>query len=72
MADNNIVHERDPVPADFVGKTIRIVDTSACNIWRFYFTDGTAIAVEAEVENTQYGGIPVMQVCDPCASNRLD
>jgi hypothetical protein len=56
--------ERDPLPADFVGKTIQRIDTTACNVWRFYFTDGTAIAIEAEVE---HDGIPVMQVCAECA-----
>lgn len=59
--------ERDPRPADFVGKTIAAIDTRACNVWRFTFSDGSAIAIEAEVMNTEYGGIPVMQVCPECA-----
>lgn len=31
-----------------VGKTIKSVDTSACNLQTLYFTDGTAALVEAE------------------------
>lgn len=30
------------------GKTIDHVDTSACNCWTFYFTDGTKWQIEAE------------------------
>lgn len=58
--------ERDPQPDDFIGKTITAVDTSACNVWRFRFTDGSAIAIKAEVMDTRYGGVPVMQVCSEC------
>lgn len=54
---------RDPEPDDFVGKTIISIDTRACNIWRFSFSDGSSISIEAEVLN---GGIPVMQVCTEC------
>lgn len=60
------IGERKPKAADFVGKTIRRVNTRSCDIWRIYFTDGSAIAIEAEVENTEFGGIPVMQVCESC------
>lgn len=59
--------ERDPVSADFVGKTIAEVDTSACNLWRFRFTDGTAVAIEADTFWTPAGDLPMMQVCDECA-----
>ena len=40
--------ERDPTPADFVGKTITEFDGSAINVWRFGFSDGSAIAVTVE------------------------
>lgn len=53
---------RDPQPDDFVGRTIVAVDTRSCNIWRFSFSDGSSISIEAEV----HGGIPVMQVCTEC------
>ena len=54
---------RDPKPQDFVGKTIARVDTKAVNIWRFYFTDGTAVAIEVDaVAPMVYG----MVVCDVC------
>ncbi len=59
--------ERDALPSDFVGKTIKRVDTSACNIWRFFFTDGSAIAIEADLFWTPAGSLPQMQVCEECA-----
>ena len=59
--------ERDPRKSDFVGKTIKRVDTKSCNIWRFFFTDGTAIAIEADTMWTGAGDLPVMQVCEECA-----
>lgn len=66
MAINDVL-ERDPVDSDFVGKTIEKIDTESANVWRFYFADGSAIAIEADVQWTPYGGIPVMQVCEECA-----
>jgi hypothetical protein len=30
------------------GKTVERVDTSACNCWIFYFTDGTQYDLEVE------------------------
>ena len=62
--------ERDPVASDFEGKRIRRFNFSACNIWRFEFDDGTSLAIEAEVMNTEWGGIPVMQICVPCGTIR--
>lgn len=59
--------ERDPIRSDFLGKKIIDWDFGASNVWRFFFDDGTAIAIEADVFSTQYGGIPVMQVCVECA-----
>lgn len=57
---------RDSQPDDFVGKIIVAVDTHACNIWRFSFSDGSRISIEAEVLDTPHGGIPFMQVCTKC------
>lgn len=54
---------RDPVPADFVGKTIERVDTQAVNIWRLWFTDGSAIAIERDALAP---GVYGMVVCDAC------
>lgn len=43
------IQDHQPLhPAFFEGKTIAKVDFQACNIFRFYFTDGTAIALEHE------------------------
>jgi len=36
------------VSRKFKGKTIKRVDTTACNMWIFYFTDGTEAAIETE------------------------
>ena len=54
---------RKPRKSDFVGKTIKSVNISACNIWTFYFTDGSAIAIEAEVFHP---GFAAMEVCRAC------
>lgn len=57
--------DRDPVPEDFVGKTITEFDGRAINIWRFGFSDGTAIAIEIEAFG---GGLYGMVVCEECAA----
>lgn len=49
---------RDLDPKDFVGKTIKKVDFRAVNVIRFFFTDGTAIAIETENH--------AMIACDVC------
>ena len=43
---------------DFEGKTIKSIDCRAVNVLRFFFTDGTAIAIETE----NYA----MVACDEC------
>lgn len=56
--------DRRPRRADFVGKTIDRIDTRACNVWRLFFADGSAIAIEvAAVAPGVYG----MLVCEECA-----
>jgi hypothetical protein len=48
---------------DFAGKTVARVDAKAVNMIRFYFTDGTAIAIETE----GFGhGIVGMVACEVC------
>lgn len=32
----------------FKGKTIRRVDTKACNVWYFHFDDGSVVYIEVE------------------------
>lgn len=54
---------REPAQADFVGKTVAAVDFRAANIWRFRFTDGTEIAIEA--------GEYAMTVCRACAAPQM-
>lgn len=51
-------------PADLVGKTIEAFDCSADNIWRLRFTDGTAVAIEADTVGAYH--IPAMLLCDTC------
>jgi hypothetical protein len=53
----------------FVGKTIESVDCRAVNIIRFYFTDGTAIALE-----TDYMGVGIYGIvaCATCAKGKGD
>ncbi len=56
-------HEhRRPEVADFQGKTVKRFELDADNIWRFWFTDGTAFAIQCESSN----GIPYMELCDVC------
>jgi hypothetical protein len=47
---------------DFEGKTIRRVDVRAVNIIRFYFTDGSSIAIEHERDG--------MVACDACCARQ--
>ena len=61
---------RRPRRSDFAGKTIKRVDSSADNIWRFHFTDGSAVAIESEIFSAggSYGsGLACMFICDECA-----
>jgi hypothetical protein len=47
------------VSAFFNGKTIRSVDTSACNVWVFHFTDGTDVSIEVEARGWSVFGINI-------------
>lgn len=53
---------RDVKRKDFEGKTIKRIDCRAVNIFRFYFTDGSSIAIEAEGD--------MMVACETCASQK--
>lgn len=46
---------RDVKPSDFVGKTVLRVDARAINIVRFWFTDGTTLALEHERDGISAG-----------------
>ena len=54
---------RRPLKRDFEGKTVRRFQRSADNIWRIWFTDGTAFAIQCEAG---YLGLPFMELCDAC------
>ena len=57
-------HEhRRPTKRDFEGKTIKRFVRTADNVWRFWFTDGTAFAIQSEIFHP---GIACMEVCDVC------
>lgn len=47
---------------DFIGKTIADVNCKAVNILTFYFTDGTALALEGEL----FHEIPTIVACEAC------
>jgi xylose isomerase len=49
---------------DLVGKTIERFECSAVNLWSLFFTDGTAVTVEAEVVGMYQ--IPSMTLCNTC------
>jgi hypothetical protein len=51
---------------DFEGKTVRRFSPTADNIWRFWFTDGTAFAIQSE----NFSGIACMELCDECVRER--
>ncbi len=58
------VHEhREATKADFEGKTIARFEPDADNVWRFWFTDGSAFAIQCE---SSPEGIGYMELCDVC------
>lgn len=52
---------RPVVSRDFEGKTVARVDARAYNLIRFFFTDGTAIALEHERDG--------ISACDECVQS---
>lgn len=61
--------ERDPLPSDFIGKTITGFDGSSWNLWRFQFSYGTSLAIEAE---NHHAAGPGLQVCVECGKEPSD
>lgn len=49
---------------DLQGKTVERFECSAMNVWKLFFTDGTAVAIEAEI--TGMYGLPGMTLCNTC------
>lgn len=56
---------RDVKRSDFEGKTVAKIDCRAINIFRFYFTDGTALAIEVDAVGLNVYG---MVACDVCVA----
>lgn len=55
------VHRR-PLKRDFEGKTVKRFVRSADNVWRLWFTDGTAFAIQSDL----FSGLACMEICDQC------
>lgn len=53
---------RRPMKRDFEGKTIKRFQRSADNVYRFWFTDGSAFAIQSEL----FHGLPLMEICEVC------
>lgn len=50
---------REVKESDLVGKTIKSIDTSAVNVLKLEFTDGSKLELWAEdAVHTQFGNIP--------------
>ena len=56
-------HRLHPCKTDFVGRTIKRVDSGACNIWRFEFEDGGIVAIEVDALGH---GLYGLTICDEC------
>lgn len=57
---------RRPTSKDFTGKTVKSFRRHADNQWRFTFTDGSAIAINAETYSIgSAGSLPALEVIDP-------
>lgn len=57
---------RRPFKRDFEGKTIRKFRRDADNIWRFWFTDGSAFAIQSDL----FSGLACMELCEQCAKGQ--
>lgn len=62
---------RKPRRRDFEGKTVAKFRSDADNVWRIWFTDGTAFAIQCDMSFGSYG-IPFMELCDVCAQHRFE
>lgn len=61
MADKVHKH-RTPRKKDWEGKMVKRFVRSADNVWRIYFADGSAFAIQSEL----HYGLPIMELCDVC------
>lgn len=55
------IHRR-PAKRDFEGKTVKRFKRDADNVWRIWFTDGTAFAIQSDL----FHGLACMELCDVC------
>lgn len=62
--ESNTTHRhRKPLKKDFERKCIQRFARTADNIWKFWFTDGSSFAIQAEATGN---GLPYMELCDVC------
>lgn len=54
---------RRPTASDFQGKTIIKFSKTADNIWKFWFSDGSKLAIQCDLHH----GLAVMVLCEECA-----
>lgn len=55
---------RRPKKRDFEGKTVKRFSRTADNVWRIWFTDGSAFAIQSDL----FHGLPCMELCDVCVA----
>lgn len=57
------IHRR-PTKKDFEGKTIKRFVRRGDNVWEFWFTDGSAFAIQSDTFGRS--GFACMEICDVC------
>lgn len=51
--------------SDFVGKTVKTIRKAGDNQWRFIFTDGSQVAINAESYSIgSAGSLPMLEIID--------
>ena len=53
---------RRPTKRDFEGKTVKRFIRTADNVYKFWFTDGTAFAIQSDLHH----GLAIMELCSVC------
>lgn len=54
---------RKPRKSDFEGKTVKRFIYTADNIFKFFFTDGTSLAIQSDL----HYGVAIMEICEQCS-----
>jgi hypothetical protein len=65
VVENHGQHKHyQPKPEDLIGKTIVAFECETVNMWVLKFSDGTAVAIDAEAVGMY--NIPTMTFCNTC------